>query len=76
MKKVYIVFTLHNNDNLFSVADSLDVWAETYQCSAEDYLRPQTEMTLMIARQLFIDFTPFFRQIGQFLEFRNEIYKT
>ena len=28
------------------------------------------------ARQLFIDFTPFFRQIGQFLNFRNEIYKT
>ena len=28
------------------------------------------------ARQLFIGFTPFFRQIGQFLNFRNEIYKT
>ena len=28
------------------------------------------------ARQLFIDFTPFFRQTGQFLNFRNEIYKT
>ena len=28
------------------------------------------------ARQLFIDFTPFFRKIGQFLNFRNEIYKT
>ena len=28
------------------------------------------------ARQLNIDFTPFFRQIGQFFHFRNEIYKT
>ena len=26
-------------------------------------------------RQLFIGFTPFFRQISKFLNFRNEIYK-
>ena len=64
----------------FLQQESKQTFPENLKSKKRDY-HFQTEVVLPLfgndtARQLFIGFTPFFRQIGQFLNFRNEIYKT